>query len=303
MSDNYKIEKHTITVTTFITVDKLPLLLNCMKSYNGLFSVTLHLLSDENLTNNLLTVKTFLNETFPIVKDSLDMHLVIDAYPRQFNFYRNVARYFCRTDLILMLDADFIINKSFAHHMKNSTKVLEKLAKGDSVFILPAFEYRDITENKSIVDYPITKEEVKKRWVSNHIMIFQGNLNKAHVSTKYRSWMKKGVPFKIEPKTNKYEPYAIFNKNYIPWCDERFVGYGYNRAAWWYEIYLSGIEFYVLPYDFIFHQYHVHDNKIRIAEKKKNISKFRKFTREVCDKYTSVVDMVVEKKMKTCLAN
>lgn len=49
-------------------------------------------------------------------------------------------------------------------------------------------------------------------------------------------------------------------------CDERFVGYGSNKAACLYEIYLSGAEFWVLPNDFLIHQRHPYPENDRRVE-------------------------------------
>lgn len=43
-----------------------------------------------------------------------------------------------------------------------------------------------------------------------------------------------------------------------PFCDERFVGYGVNKAACLYEMHLSGIEFYVLGGDWVVHRTHAY---------------------------------------------
>jgi hypothetical protein len=49
-------------------------------------------------------------------------------------------------------------------------------------------------------------------------------------------------------------------------CEERFIGYGGNKAACLYEMYLgSGMSFYVLP-DFVIHQSHPYDEEIRKSE-------------------------------------
>jgi hypothetical protein len=49
-------------------------------------------------------------------------------------------------------------------------------------------------------------------------------------------------------------------------CDERFVGYGGNKAACLYEMYLSGVSFYVLSDDFLVHQSHAYDEEARKLE-------------------------------------
>jgi len=49
-------------------------------------------------------------------------------------------------------------------------------------------------------------------------------------------------------------------------CDERFVGYGGNKAACLYEMYLSGMSFYVLSDHFIIHQNHLYEENARKNE-------------------------------------
>lgn len=49
-------------------------------------------------------------------------------------------------------------------------------------------------------------------------------------------------------------------------CDERFVGYGGNKAACLFGIYVSGIDFYVLPDDFLIHQSHAYAEETRKNE-------------------------------------
>ena len=49
-------------------------------------------------------------------------------------------------------------------------------------------------------------------------------------------------------------------------CDERFTGYGGNKAACLFEMYLSGISFYVLSDHFLVHQSHVYEEEARRSE-------------------------------------
>lgn len=49
-------------------------------------------------------------------------------------------------------------------------------------------------------------------------------------------------------------------------CDERFIGYGGNKAACLFEMYLSGVSYYVLSDHFIVHQNHIYEEKARKDE-------------------------------------
>lgn len=44
------------------------------------------------------------------------------------------------------------------------------------------------------------------------------------------------------------------------------MGYGANKAACLYEIYLSGVQFWVLPFDFLIHQRHPYPENDRRVE-------------------------------------
>jgi len=42
-------------------------------------------------------------ESDPIIKQYLDVHLILDEYDRQFNMWRNIAKLFARTEYVMML--------------------------------------------------------------------------------------------------------------------------------------------------------------------------------------------------------
>ncbi|KAJ3227573.1 hypothetical protein HK099_001422 [Clydaea vesicula] len=275
--------KFDITVTTMITVDKFDVLLNSMSTFDGYFSVVLHLLDDENLIDRLESLKDFLKLNLKLLESKADIHLIIDKFPRQLNYLRNVARFFSRSELILPLDVDFIVNLNFSEHIKKNEYVYNKLKLGDSVFILPAFEYTKGNIKKNVDLFPKNKEEVKK--LGKKLQIFHGSRNAGHLSTNYPQWMKSMTAYKIKPTSMAYEPYAVFNKNNVPWSDERFTGYGNNKAAWWYEIYLSGLEFHVLPEDFVIHLDHSYNEKARKEERDRNKNLFQNYLTELCDRY------------------
>jgi hypothetical protein len=109
-----------------------------------------------------------------------------------------------------------------------------------------------------------------------------------HNSTEYKRFYaaSAGDVYKVTRYQSAYEPYIIFRKDGPPWyevqhcwlflkpnfiydasrCDERFVGYGGNKAACLFEMYLSGISFYVLSDHFIMHQNHLYEESARKSE-------------------------------------
>ncbi|KAJ3381448.1 hypothetical protein HDU92_005330 [Lobulomyces angularis] len=254
-----------------------------MSTFDGPFSVTLHIPNNENLNVNLMKLKHFITENFLLLEYKVDIHLVIDKYPRQLNYLRNVARFFCRTELILPLDVDFIVNRSFLPTLMKNDFVKQKLSSGEGVFILPAFEFQDEWVNTKFEQFPQTKKEVVSMFGKN-ITIFHGKKNKGHTSTRYSKWLTSQEVYQIQPDTIRYEPYAVFNTTTVPWSDERFTGYGGNKAAWWYEIYLAGLEFYILPNDFVIHCYHGYPD-VRTTERHRNTPILNNFVDEICKRY------------------
>lgn len=104
-----------------------------------------------------------------------------------------------------------------------------------------------------------------------------------HSSTDYERYYSTEELYKVTAVTHTYEPYVIMKKDAVPWCvpspavaipssnsfarcDERFVGYGANKAACLFEMYLSGVSFYVLPEDFLVHQSHTYAEETRKNE-------------------------------------
>lgn len=114
--------------------------------------------------------------------------------------------------------------------------------------------------------------------------MFHVSWSPGHNSTNYKKFYAAapGEMYKVTRYQPAYEPYVIFKKDIPAWyaspitcsrahshsdrCDERFVGYGGNKAACLFEMYLSGVSYYVLSDHFIIHQNHRYEEKIREEE-------------------------------------
>ena len=105
-----------------------------------------------------------------------------------------------------------------------------------------------------------------------------------HNSTEYDRYYtaQPGEIYKVTRYQSAYEPYIIYKKEGPPWyiilsihlllfqqccrCDERFVGYGGNKAACHFEMRLSGMSYYVLADHFLVHQNHLYEEVARKNE-------------------------------------
>ena len=102
--------------------------------------------------------------------------------------------------------------------------------------------------------------------------------------------------FKLTTFNIKYEPYAVYNRLIAPWCDERFNGYGRNKAACWFEMYLSGIDIWVLPNDFVIHQRHPYPEEERRMERLYNRDLYEHYREEVCERYRQRASTISSKR-------
>lgn len=87
----------------------------------------------------------------------VDVHLVVDSFDRQFNTWRNIARFFARTESVLMLDIDFAVCTDFRTSIRQSKHLNEQLLNGYSALVVPAFEYVKYNEGVDLANFPKDK--------------------------------------------------------------------------------------------------------------------------------------------------
>lgn len=159
---------------------------------------------------------------------------------------------------------------------------------------------------------------------NDKIGMFHKSWAPGHGSTNYTRYYDAapGEVYRVQGYTHSYEPYVIYKKEGSPWsvipslstirslglrtyassycrCDERFIGYGGNKAACLFELYLSGVSFYVLPDDFLIHQSHAYAEKARKHERKYNRKLYTDFREELCFRYlNSFLDQIESPRAK-----
>jgi hypothetical protein len=116
--DHDGFNKEDITITTLVTSNRFtvferlveryqgafppfllpPLLPNSFPSSTGPISATVHV-SEGKQHGELLQSLEKLYTSSPLMKKYVDIHLVYDNFDRQFNMWRNVAKFFARTEV------------------------------------------------------------------------------------------------------------------------------------------------------------------------------------------------------------
>jgi len=163
-----------ITVTTLITSNRFKVFARLVEKYRGLsppsiiftllfllrigpISVTVHI---KDIAEHVSEVLESLREMYTssqLMMTFVDVHLVVDAFDRQFNTWRNIARLFARTDFVMMLDIDFLPCTDFRSVIKRSSTIFDKLYDGRAALVIPAFEYVDFHEGSNYAAFPTTK--------------------------------------------------------------------------------------------------------------------------------------------------
>ncbi|OCH89878.1 hypothetical protein OBBRIDRAFT_755913 [Obba rivulosa] len=239
---------------------------------------------------------------------------------RQFNVWRNVARLFARSEFVLMLDVDFAVCTDWRGAVRAALKmtdakqpsdqasaelgayslgsnatlgisdVAEQLRTGKIALVVPAFEYAKQDDGLDQRTFPRSKEDLLRlvRTSPPTITSFHASWAPGHNSTDYTRYYSllpdSGEVYKVTHYQNAYEPYVITSKR-VTWCDERFTGYGGNKAACLFEMYLSGVSFYVLADHFLIHQSHKYEEEARREERKYNRKLYADFKEEACLRY------------------
>ncbi|TFK74028.1 hypothetical protein BDN72DRAFT_121330 [Pluteus cervinus] len=276
-----------VTITTLITSDRFTAFSRLVERYQGPISVTIHV---HNIKEHLQELLHSLHDLY-ISSDKMskhvDVHLVLDSFDRQFNAWRNIARFFARTDFVMMLDIDFYICTDFQASILGNKSLLEKLREGHTALVIPAFEYANYREGTNPAAFPRSKRDLLGLVKSKHIRVFHSFWVPGHNNTDYEKYYsaQPGDIYKVTTYQSNYEPYVIFKKEGPPWCDERFIGYGGNKAACLFEMYLSGVSFYVLADHFIVHQNHLYEEQARKHERAYNRKVWIEFQEETCLRY------------------
>ncbi|KAJ4493792.1 glycosyl-transferase for dystroglycan-domain-containing protein [Lentinula edodes] len=282
-----ELDADDITITTLITSNRFPVFARLVERYQGPISVAIHVNNNSSEYYSLLDSIHTLYTSTPNMARFVDVHLVMDSFDRQFNTWRNIARLFARTDFVMMLDIDFAICTDFRSAMRANRFIMDELRKGNSAFVIPAFEFVKPDEGNHQVAFPTDKISLLSAVKAGHLDMFHASWEVGHNSTDYPRYYAAppGEVYKVTKYQAAYEPYIVFKKDGPPWCDERFVGYGGNKAACLFELYLSGISYYVLSDHFIVHQNHLYEEKVRKDERKFNKKIYNDFKEETCLRY------------------
>ncbi|ORY25476.1 glycosyl-transferase for dystroglycan-domain-containing protein [Naematelia encephala] len=275
--------KKDITICTIMTLGRVEMFERLASIHDGPISVTIHVTKRDMLPD--IDAMWAAN---PLMRQNVDIHVIISPHLREFNTYRNMARLFARTDYIFQFDVDFATTTDFRNRIISDERLMNMLEQGNNAFVVPAFQYRrDANVEPSLKDFPKTKEELLPIYKAGRgdIECFYHWWKPSHAGTNYTYWIGATDIYPVTQWNTAYEPYVIIKRNSAPWCDARFIGYGDNKVSCLFEYYVSGQNFWVLPEDFIIHQTHSNLNAARKVGFEYNRGLYVAFQEEVCLRY------------------
>ncbi|KAI8879530.1 glycosyltransferase family 49 protein [Backusella circina FSU 941] len=273
-------EEKDITIVTLVTRNRIPNLARLATQYKGPISTTIHV-SDDDEGEYTLDMLQQAMEQNPYMRQYVDVHVVRDEFDRELNLWRNVAKLFVRTEYVLLLDIDFYPCTDFRSNVLKNKEMMDLLESG-SALVLPAFEYSKQENGLDYRKFPKDKSSLVKSYKESTIEMFHAFWTRGHGPTDYDRWMEADSVYQVTTYQHSYEPYVIFKNKGSPWCDERFAGYGSNKAACLFELYISGVDFHVLPNDYLIHQTHAYPNEARSIEQYYNRRLYTQFREELC---------------------
>ena len=189
--------------------------------------------------------------------------------PYPINALRNIAMSLARTDLVLVLDVDFVASPLLGlpepgYKDPEVYKQMVELTSKKKALVVPAFEltnrHQDLALGQNYARNMVIsgKNEVRKGYKAGTLDAFNAHdAPWGHGPTNTSKWARMSTPvlYKVEYQP-KYEPFIVLSRTLAPWCDERFVGYGGNKISYINHLKGLGYGFYVHPYGYAIHVPH-----------------------------------------------
>ncbi|WWC98960.1 hypothetical protein V866_005854 [Kwoniella sp. B9012] len=253
-----------VTLITWITSDRLGRLVRLAEKRKAPISVSYYIPLRDKLATRDLALLDKLIKTHPALSQNVDVHLVTSSELLQPNTWRTVAHTFSQTDWVMLWDADFEACTDYQDGLEEFRKNvkdkrwLEKLDHGMAALIIPSYEWTDPSYARRRDLCPKDKRELSTLYHDLILDAFETHNPILSHATEYNRAVDAGFTdyYEVTEFEFGYEVYAIFRKDANVWYDQRLVGYGFDRGAFTAQMYLSGMDLYVLPGQYAVHEEH-----------------------------------------------
>ncbi|KAG0201860.1 hypothetical protein BGX28_005432 [Mortierella sp. GBA30] len=298
-----------ITLATFIPQDELSELAALVERFPGPISAVLHIEHPSEvsgLSNSIKRLHAMLASN-PKLRQQVDIHLVTTPAShrqatvlQQGNFHRNLARFFARSDFVLLMDSDGSLPVTdIAKNIKDNPTWMEKLRAGN-VFVLPGFNVSMIETGEQDVSgtidhdnvaltpainqagLPTTKQLLLNEVLEGRVVLSEKTWKRTIRNVDFNTWATQTRLSAIQNYDPYFSPSVVIRRDKMLWCPERFSN---NHAACMFELYLSGADFWVLPNDFTINVGTRPELEVTERETTINTRLYQKFHEESCLKH------------------
>ncbi|KAK6904293.1 hypothetical protein L486_03876 [Kwoniella mangroviensis CBS 10435] len=288
-SKSIRYDKDDVTLITWGTYDRLDRLVGLAASAHGPVSVAFYLPRDDLIAANQLAELVTLYQTNPSLSSRVDIHLVTADRPLLHNTWRNIARTFTSTDWVLLWDIDFEPCTDYQSAFRRFRQAtardawVKELENGRAALVIPPFEWVDAPGEEFC---PKSKQDLRHLYDTLSLDAFETDNPVLSHATDYAQFMNasRDEPYMVTEYEFLYEIYGIFRQDTEVWCDERFAGAGYNRAACTASMYMSGMNLYVLPDQWAIHHPHT-DGAFETRSSEDTTLSWKTFLTDICHSY------------------
>jgi len=270
-------ERPDVTIATQFTADRSESLVALHQLWRGPISAVLFVrdLSD------ILQIEEIRQHT-PLIEEWVDFHFVyanVPSDPYPVNLLRAFAIQQVRTTYHISLDVDFLPRPGLREYLCTflsgpiqvpsdesengeltagitieNGRVLD--GAGNSVqlavLVVPAFEMDGLRMSSHV---PRHKKDLARFVRNAKARPLNVKLRaEAHAPSDYKRWFAASNVFEVKYQ-NHYEPFLLGTRE-MPLFDQRFQGYGFDKASQAYELYRMNARFFVLNDAFIVHMDH-----------------------------------------------
>ncbi|OCF76378.1 hypothetical protein I204_02073 [Kwoniella mangroviensis CBS 8886] len=269
-SKSIRYDKDDVTLITWGTYDRLDRLVGLAASAHGPVSVAFYLPRDDLIAANQLAELVTLYQTNPSLSSRVDIHLVTADRPLLHNTWRNIARTFTSTDWVLLRFRQATARDAWVKELEN----------GRAALVIPPFEWVDAPGEEFC---PKSKQDLRHLYDTLSLDAFETDNPVLSHATDYAQFMNasRDEPYMVTEYEFLYEIYGIFRQDTEVWCDERFAGAGYNRAACTASMYMSGMNLYVLPDQWAIHHPHT-DGAFETRSSEDTTLSWKTFLTDIC---------------------